>query len=71
MFAKNVKLTQREHDVIVQRFGLDGRDSRTLEEIAQQYGVSRERIRQIEVKALRKLKSSEAVQKLRGFYDEL
>ncbi len=50
------KLTKTEQDVIVRRFGLDGREFDTLEKIGKSKGVTRERIRQIEAKALRKLR---------------
>lgn len=49
-------LTEREEKVIRLRFGLDDGRSRTLEEVGQEFGVTRERIRQIEAKAIRKLK---------------
>ena len=48
-------LTEREQEVIVLRFGLDGSQPHTLEEVGQMFHVTRERIRQIEAKALRKL----------------
>ena len=48
-------LTPREREVLEQRFGLVDGYSRTLEEVGQQFQVTRERIRQIEAKALRKL----------------
>ena len=49
-------LSSREKEVIVKRFGLDNGRPKTLEEIGQEFGVTRERIRQIEAKALRKLR---------------
>ena len=49
-------LTPREADIVRRRFGIGGRDSETLETIGQDYHLSRDRIRQIEMKALRKLK---------------
>lgn len=51
------KLRPREIKVLTLRFGLDGNGQRTLEEVGQQFGVTRERMRQIEVKALSHLKT--------------
>lgn len=50
-------LTEKEARVIIARFGLNDRDSQTLEQVGNGLGVTRERIRQIEAKALRKLRS--------------
>jgi len=50
------QLTQREAKVIAMRFGLAGHTDHTLEEVGKQFGVTRERIRQIEAKALNKLR---------------
>lgn len=62
-------LTPREEHVIKLRFGLyDGR-SRTLEEVGKEFNITRERIRQIEAKALRKLKHPSRARHLRGFLD--
>lgn len=62
-------LDEKERTVIIQRFGLDGSCPRTLQDISELYNVSRERIRQIENKALRKLKGSKMVRiKLKDFY---
>ena len=62
-------LTPREEHVIKLRFGLyDGR-TRTLEEVGQEFNITRERIRQIEAKALRKLRHPSRARHLRGFLD--
>ncbi len=60
-------LTRRERRIIELRFGLKGENPRTLEEVGQKFGVTRERIRQIEAKTLAKLKAYRAAQGLRGF----
>ena len=49
-------LSEREHRVLTLRFGLEDGVSRTLEQVGQEFGGTRERIRQIEAKALRKLR---------------
>ncbi|MCK4759227.1 MAG: sigma-70 family RNA polymerase sigma factor, partial [Candidatus Aminicenantes bacterium] len=59
--------TQREANVIKMRFGLGDGNEHTLEEVGQQYKVTRERIRQIQEKAIRKLKRSSSSQKLKPF----
>jgi RNA polymerase primary sigma factor len=60
------ELEEKEREVITMRFGLDGEDPRTLQEIGDQLGLSRERIRQIEAKAKEKLRRSRRAQSLRG-----
>ncbi len=62
-------LTEREREVLEQRFGLKDGYSRTLEEVGRQFQVTRERIRQIEAKALRKMRHPTRIRKLEGFID--
>ena len=62
-------LTLREQKVLKLRFGIDDGRARTLEEVGKQFDVTRERIRQIEAKALRKLKHPSRSKKLRDFLD--
>ena len=63
------KLTERERKIIVLRFGLEDGRFRTLEEVGREFGITRERIRQIEAKALRKLRRPLYSRKLRGYLD--
>ena len=60
-------LTEREQKVIRLRFGLEDGKARTLEEVGQEFSVTRERIRQIEAKALRKLRHPQRSKKLKDF----
>src|SRR3954453_16027395 len=62
-------LTERERQVLEQRFGLVDGYSRTLEEVGRQFRVTRERIRQIEAKALRKMRHPTRIRQLAGFLD--
>ncbi len=62
-------LNQREREVLEQRFGLVDGYSRTLEEVGKQFRVTRERIRQIEAKALRKMRHPTRIRQLEGFID--
>lgn len=63
------KLTPREEKVIRLRYGLDDSKQRTLEEVGKEFNVTRERIRQIEAKALRKLRNPSKSKKLRDYLD--
>jgi len=62
-------LAEREREVLEQRFGLKDGYSRTLEEVGRQFQVTRERIRQIEAKALRKMRHPTRIRKLEGFIE--
>jgi RNA polymerase primary sigma factor len=62
-------LTEREQEVLTLRFGLHDGYSRTLEEVGRKFNVTRERIRQIEAKALRKMRHPTRIRKLEGFID--
>ncbi|MBR6789567.1 MAG: sigma-70 family RNA polymerase sigma factor, partial [Oscillospiraceae bacterium] len=62
-------LTPREEKVLSLRFGLVDGKSRTLEEVGKEFNVTRERIRQIEAKALRKLRHPSRSKKLKDFLD--
>jgi len=60
-------LGEREREVLEMRFGLKDGESHTLEEVGRAFGVTRERVRQIESKALRKLRHPGRSRKLRDF----
>ena len=62
-------LTEREQEVLTLRFGLKDGYSRTLEEVGRKFNVTRERIRQIEAKALRKMRHPTRLRKLEGFLE--
>ena len=63
-------LTDREQKVLRLRFGLDDGRARTLEEVGKEFNVTRERIRQIEAKALRKLRHPSRSRKLKDYLDK-
>jgi RNA polymerase primary sigma factor len=62
-------LTERERQVLEMRFGLRDGYARTLDEIGKQFRVTRERVRQIEAKALRKMRHPTRIRHLEGFLD--
>jgi RNA polymerase primary sigma factor len=62
-------LTPREEKVIKMRFGLEDGSEHTLEEVGQSFAVTSERIRQIEAKALRKMRHPTRIRQLHGFFD--
>jgi RNA polymerase primary sigma factor len=61
-------LTPREKKIVVMRFGLDGGDMHTLEEVGREFGVTRERVRQIEAKTLEKLRTHPSADRIRFFH---
>jgi len=67
--ALTLELTPREEKVLKLRFGLDDGRARTLEEVGKVFNVTRERIRQIEAKALRKLRHPSRSKKLKDYLD--
>ena len=60
-------LTPRENEVLRKRYGLDDNRPKTLEEVGREFNVTRERIRQIEAKALRKLRHPSRTKKLKDY----
>lgn len=63
-------LTAREREIIILRFGLKDGNQRTLEQVGKLVGITRERTRQIELKALRQLRTSDHTEKLRDYLEE-
>lgn len=61
-------LSPREKKIVVMRFGLDGGEMHTLEEVGKEFGVTRERVRQIEAKTLEKLRTHPSADKIRFFH---
>jgi RNA polymerase primary sigma factor len=64
------ELSEREQDIIRRRYGLHDGQTRTLEEVGREFGVTRERIRQIEAKTLAKLRHPQRSQKLKEFLED-
>jgi len=64
-------LSPREEKVVKMRFGLEDGSEHTLEEVGLEFAVTRERIRQIEAKALRKLRHPSRSRKLKAFLDDV
>jgi len=62
-----IDLTPREQKILSMRFGLEDGITHTLEEVGQEFGVTRERIRQIEAKALERIRDHQALKKLKGY----
>jgi RNA polymerase primary sigma factor len=63
------ELSEREQEIVRMRFGLDGGQAKTLEEVGKAFGVTRERIRQIEAKTLAKLRHPQRSHKLKEFFE--
>jgi RNA polymerase primary sigma factor len=61
------ELTPREQKILEMRFGIDDGVAQTLEEVGQEFGVTRERIRQIEAKALEKIEGHSSMRKLQDY----
>lgn len=64
-------LNERERDIIMKHFGLNDQPAVTLEEIGREYGITRERVRQIESAAIRKLKATDVRKYLEAYYHDL
>ena len=69
--CEKFKINEKEKQIIIMRFGLEDGKQRTLDEVGKHFDVTRERIRQIESKALRKLRHPRRAARLRGYFDEL
>ena len=62
-----IDLTPREQKILAMRFGLEDGITHTLEEVGKEFGVTRERIRQIEAKALERIRDHGSLKKLKGY----
>ena len=62
-----IDLSPREQRILAMRFGMDDGVTHTLEEVGNEFGVTRERIRQIEAKSLEKIREHESLKKLQGY----
>jgi len=72
MFDKILEtLTDRERVVIINRFGLDGAKELTYDQIANRFGVTRERVRQIQMRAMKKLRHPTRSKKMQKFMEDL
>ena len=70
MLAALDELDDREKTVVRMRFGLDGTEPQTLEQVGSHFGVTRERVRQIEARTMSKLKHPNRSQRLRDYLTE-
>ena len=66
---RSASCREREQEIVRLRFGLDDGQARTLEEVGKEFGVTRERIRQIEAKTLAKLRHPQRSQRLKEFLE--
>lgn len=68
IIEENPRIRSREKSIIILRFGLEDDRQRSLEEVGKVFGITRERVRQLEIKTLKKLRFSKIAKKLRGYY---
>ena len=67
MTEPNETSRERTKTILIERFGLDGKDPRTLEQLGKKFGITRERVRQIEAKGLRKMRHPSRTKKIRDY----